>query len=200
MATIAELTAKIERIGERLECWATKPQTEKRIAKIERQEARREWLYAQITAIEEREAAAIERAEPLIDEVTGVELPKDSFTFRVEQTDWGVSVFVDIYDSPFDDTFTGGEPLVLRTGATGKQTANGTQSQLLHGVPGQWRILDRRVLQPNGHGWSRACWSDWPEFSHLALTLAKDDKQWINGGGFNYVLETADLTTAEIFV
>ena len=32
----------------------------------------------------------------------------------------------------------------------------------------------------------------------MALTLAKDDKQWIDGGGFNYVLETADLTTAEI--
>ena len=57
-------------------------------------------LYAQITAIEEREAAAIERAEPLIDEVTGVELPKDSFHVPVEETDWGVSVFVDIYDSP----------------------------------------------------------------------------------------------------
>ena len=100
MQTIEQLQAKIERIGERLECWATKPQTEKRIAKIERQEARRERLYAQITAIEEREAAAIERAEPLIDEVTGVELPKDSFTFRVEADGvWRALYSVDIYDS-----------------------------------------------------------------------------------------------------
>ena len=105
---------------------------------------------------------------------------------------------MDIYDSPFDDTFTGGEPLVLRTGATGKRTAYGTQSRY------------STVSLANGEYWTgesysqtvmtgRSMWSDWPEFSHLALTLAKDDKQWIGGGGFNYVLETADLTTAEIF-
>ncbi len=198
MQTIEQLQLKIARIDERLECWYQKPQTEKRIAKIERQIARRERLYGQIEAIEEREAAAIERAEPLIDEVTGVELPKDSFTFRVEETDWGVSVFVDIYDSPFDDTFRGGEPLVLRAGATGKRTANGTQSR--HST----------VALANGEYWTgesysqtvmtgSSMWSDWPEFSHLALTLAKDDKQWIGGGGFNYVLETADFTTAELF-
>ena len=197
MQTIEQLQAKIERIGERLECWATKPQTEKRIAKIERQEARREWLYAQITAIEEREAAAIERAEPLIDEVTGVELPKDSFTFRVEETDFGSLVSVDIYDSPFDETFTGGEPLVLRASATGKRTANGTQSHHTTVTLANGEYWDGGLRQTVTAGSSS--WALWPEHTHLALTLAKDDKQWIGGGGFDYVLETADLTTAEIF-
>ena len=198
MKTIEQLTEDIARIDARLERWANKPMTERRLAKIARQESRRERLYGQIEAIEEREAAAIERAQPLIDEVTGVELPKDSFTFRVEETDWGVSVFVDIYDSPFDDTFIGGEPLVLRASATGKRTANGTQSR--HST----------VSLANGQYWTgesysqtvmagQSSWSNWPEYSHLALTLAKDDKQWIGGGGFNFVLETADYTTAELF-
>ena len=198
MQSIEQLQLKIARIDERLESWYQKPQTEKRIAKIERQEQRRERLYAQITAIEEREAAAIERAEPLIDEVTGIELPKDSFTFRIEETDWGVSVFVDIYDSPFDDTFMGGEPLVLRASATGKRTANGTQSRhstmsLANGEYWTGESYSQTVMT------GQSMWSDWPEFSHLALTLAKDDKQWIGGGGFNHVLETADYTTAELF-
>ena len=198
MKTIEQLTEDIARIDARLERWANKPMTERRLAKIARQEGRRERLYGQIEAIEEREAAAIERAQPLIDEVTGVELPKDSFTFRVEETDWGVSVFVDIYDSPFDDTFRGGEPLVLRASATGKRTANGTQSRhstgsLANGQYWTGESYSQTVMA------GQSSWSDWPEYSHLALTLAKDDKQWIGGGGFNFVLETADYTTAELF-
>ena len=190
MQTIEQLQAKIERINERLECWATKPQTEKRIAKIERQEARRDRLYAQIAAIEEREAAAIERALPLIDEVTGEELPKDSFGFRVEQTDWGVSVFVDIYDSPFDDRFTGGEPLWLRASATGKHNGRGWQSRrtTLSLANGEyWDGLARQTVMTG-----QSMWADWPEFSHLAFTLGKDRD-------FGFVLETADLVTADVF-
>ena len=191
MQTVEELTAQIERIDQRLECWATKPQTEKRIAKIERQEARRDRLYARIAAIEEREAAAIERAQPLIDEVTGEELPKDSFTFRIEETDWGVSVYVDIYDSPFDDRFTGGEPLWLRASATGKRTAFGTQSRhstmtLANGEYWTGESYSQTVMT------GQSMWADWPEFSHLAFTLGKDRD-------FGFVLETADLVTADVF-
>lgn len=191
MQTIEQLQARIERIDERLECWYQKPQTEKRIAKIERQEARRDRLYGQIAAIEEREAAAVERALPLIDEVTGEELPKDSFGFRVGQTDWGVSVFVDIYDSPFDDRFTGGEPLWLRASATGKRTSRGTHSHhttlsLANGEYWTGESFSQTLV--SGSSW----WADWPEHSHLALTLAKDRE-------LNFVLETADYTTAELF-
>ena len=190
MQTIEQLQARIERINERLECWATKPQTDKRIAKIERLEARRDRLYGRIAAIEERAAAAIERAQPLIDEVTGEELPKDSFDFRVEQTDWGVSVFVDVYDSPFDDTFTGGEPLFLRASATGKRTPRGTLSRhstvtLANGE--YWDGLARQTLVTG-----QSTWSNWPEFSNLALTLGKDRE-------FTSIVETADYTTAELF-
>ena len=190
MPTIEELQARIERINDRLVCWADKSQTDRRIAKIERQEARRDRLYAQIAAIEEREAAAIERAQPLIDPVTGEELPKDSFTFRVEETDWGVSVFVDVYDSPFDDTFVGGQPLWLKASATGKRTFNGTQSRttkasLANGE--YWDGLARQTLVTG-----QSTWSVWPEFSHLALTLSKDRE-------FTSIVETADYTTAELF-
>ena len=190
MPTIEELQARIERINERLICWADKPQTDRRIAKIERQEARRDRLFAKIAAIEEREAAAIERAQPLIDEVTGEELPKDSFGFQVEQTDWGVSVFVDVYDSPFDDTFVGGEPLCLKASATGKRTPGGVQNRTTTvGVASgeYWDGLARQTLVTG-----QSTWSDWPEFSHLALTLSKDKE-------FTSIVETADYTTAELF-
>ena len=60
MQSIERLLARIERIDARLERWATQPQTEKRIAKTQRQVERREHLYAQIALIEEREAAAID--------------------------------------------------------------------------------------------------------------------------------------------
>ena len=190
MPSIEQLQTRIERISVRLDCWASKPQTDKRLAKIERLEARRERLYGRIAAIEEREAAAIERAQPLIDEVTGEELPKDSFGFRVEQTDWGVSVFVDVYDSPFDDTFVGGEPLFLRASASGKRTPGGIQSRhsTVSLASGEyWDGLARQTLVTG-----QSTWADWPEFSHLALTLGKDRE-------FTSIVETADYTTAELF-
>ena len=190
MPTIEELQARIERINDRLVCWADKSQTDRRIAKIERREARRDRLYAQIAAIEEREAAAIERAQPLIDPVTGEELPKDSFGFRVVETDWGVSVYVDVYDSPFDDTFAGGQPLFLRASASGKRTPGGIQSRhsTVSLASGEyWDGLARQTLVTG-----QSTWADWPEFSHLALTLGKDRE-------FTSIVETADYTTAELF-
>ena len=190
MQTIDQLQERIERINERLTCWADKPETDRRLAKIERLEARRERLYAKIAAIEERVAAAIERAQPLIDEVTGEELPKDSFGFRVEQTDWGVSVFVDVYDSPFDDSFVGGEPLWLKASATGKRTPGGIQNRTTTvGVASgeYWDGLARQTVVTG-----QSIWADWPEFSHLALTLSKDKE-------FTSIVETADYTTAELF-
>ena len=66
MQTIEQLQAKIERIDERLDCWYQKPQTEKRIAKIERQIARRDRLYGQIELIEVRAAQEEERSQPLM--------------------------------------------------------------------------------------------------------------------------------------
>ena len=190
MPSIEQLEAKIARIEERLECWSNKPQTERRIAKIERQEARRDRLYRQIEAIQEREAAALEREQPLIDEVTGQELPKDSFGFRVEHTGWGSTVFVDIYDSPFDDAFTGGEPLWLRASVSGRRTPGGIQSRhsTVKLADGEyWEGLANQTVLSGQSNWSL-----WPEFSHLSLTLAKDP-------GFTTVLETFDGSTADIF-
>ena len=193
MQTIEQLQAKIERIGERLECWATKPQTEKRIAKIERQEARRDRLYAQIEAIEERQALEAERSQPLIDELTGVQLPRDSFGFRIEQTDWGVTVSVDVFDSPFDDTFTAGDPLLLRTAATGKQSRFGTSSQY------------STVSLANGDYWEggfsqtlvsgRSGWQSWEEYPSLTLMLMKDADTW----AVSNELSSASYQTADIF-
>ena len=190
MLTIEELQARIDRIDERLESWSDKPQTDERIAKIERQESRRSRYERKIAALEEREAAAIERAEPLIDPVTGEELPKDSFTFRVEELNGVVSVLVDIYDSPFDDTFVGGQPLWLKAGASGKPTRNGTMSSTTSGTLANgeyWDGLNRQTV-----GMGSSAWNDWPEFSHLALTLSKDSE-------FTSIVETADYTMAELF-
>ena len=189
MQTIERLLARIERIDARLERWAKQPQTEKRIAKTQRQETRREHLYAQIAIIQEREAAAIERAKPLIDEVTGFELPKDNFGFRFEQTDWGVTVLVDIYDSPFDDFFTGGEPLFLRASATGKQTPFGVQSRHSTVTLADGDYWEGQPLQTLVAG--QGSWSAWPEYPNLALTLGKDQQ-------FSSILASATYETADV--
>lgn len=190
MLTIEQLQARIERINERLECWSAKPQTDKRVAKIERLKARQDRLYARIAAMEERAVAAIERAEPLIDEVTGEELVKDSFTFRVVNADWGSTVYVDIFDSPDDDRFTAGDPLWLKATASGKHTGRG------------WLSTNTTVGVASGDYWEggseqtvltgQSIWADWPEFSHLALTLSKDKEM-------ESIVETADLLTADLF-
>ena len=190
MPSIEQLQARIDRIDERLQSWSTKPQTERRLAKIARQEARREHLYAQIAYIEEREAAAIERAEPLIDPVTGFELPKDNFGFRVEQSDWGVTVLVDIYDSPFDDFFTAGEELYLKAGASGKRTPFGIQSRHSTVLLADGDYWEGQPIQTLVAG--QSSWADWPEFSHLALTLGKDRQ-------FSSILASATYETAELF-
>ena len=190
MSSIEALTAQIEKIDARLERWADKPQTERRIAKIQRQEARRERLYGQIAAIQEREAAAIERAEPLIDPVTGFELPKDNFGFRFEQTDWGVTVLVDVYDSPFDDFFTAGEELFLKAGASGKRTPFGIQSRHSTVLLADGDYWEGQPIQTLVAG--QSSWADWPEFSHLALTLGKDQQ-------FSSILASASYETAELF-
>jgi len=193
MQAIEQLQARIERIDERLECWYQKPQTEERIAKIERQIARRDHLYGQIELIEERAAQDAERAEPLIDDITGVELPRDSFDFRLERTDWGVTVYVDIYDSPFDDTFTGGEPLKLRSSATGRYNGNGFSS------------LHSTITLANGQYWEGAANQTlisgsssnlrWEEYPNLTLTLMKDAETF----DVSNELLRVDYLTADIF-
>ena len=193
MQTIEQLQLKIARIDERLECWYQKPQTEKRIAKIERQIARRDRLYGQIDLIEARAAQEEERSQPLIDEVTGAELPRDSFDFRLERTDWGVTVNVDIYDSPFDDTFTGGEPLLLRTSATGRYTGKGFSSWHRTGTlaNGQyWEGLANQTLVSGS-----SAFLDWEEYPNLTVMLIKDtpDRK------VEDELASASYLTADIF-
>ena len=127
MATIAELTAKIERIEARIERWETKPQTEQRIAKIERQYGRIEMAQAKINA-KERDAALVEQ---FADEAATSDLPVDTFEITFKQPDADRAFYrfeVDVFDSPFDDGFTGGEPLELRFAAEGKKNANGSNS------------------------------------------------------------------------
>ena len=128
MATIAELTAKIERIEARIERWETKPQTEKRIAKIERQYGRIEMAQAKINA-KERDAALVEQ---FADEAATADLPVDTFdiTYSADAVT-GIGTFaVAVFDSPFDDGFVGGEPLKLRVNAEDKPNGNGGVSSL----------------------------------------------------------------------
>ena len=58
------------------------------------------------------------------DELTGQPQPFDEFKVRIECEErddkgrtWGM-IYVDIFDSPLDDTFTGGDPLILRSSFT----------------------------------------------------------------------------------
>ena len=56
--------------------------------------------------------------EKTLQEYQAVELPKDEFNIRLESDEILGYVKVDVTDSPYDDTYEAGDPLMLRFGAT----------------------------------------------------------------------------------
>ena len=192
---IDNLTSRIERIEARIERWEDKPQTERRIAKIARQYKRIEMAQAKIDA-NERDIAFIEAAAV---KAETAELPVDTFEITFKQPDAERNFYrfeVDVYDSPFDDSFTGGEPLVMRVNAEGRQKPNGgisnmgSTSSLANGP--YWQGLNNQTLLLGG-----STYESFLDYPTVTAYVAKDDKEWIGGGQLNDVLavQTFDMTT-----
>ena len=177
MATAEQFQFKIQRITERLERWADKKPTEKRLAKIERQTQKLVNTQAKLDAL------AVEQA--VIPD--SIELPSDSFTFTFTPTDQLVRIDVEAYDSPFDDSFIGGEPLTFRASATGRSTLYGNSSytstvELANGT--YWDGLNRQTLVTGN-----SKWNSWIDYKDLTLSVLKGDE----------VLASESFVTADIF-
>lgn len=197
MSRLDFLNDKVERLTAQIERWEQKPQTDRRIAKIERKQQRLQRALAEIDSINERAALMAE----LDAKAENADLPVDTFEIQIKQADdiTGLTrVEIDVFDSPFDDSFIGGEPLMLMIQGTGKKTRNGTsnftsRTTLANGP--YWDGLSRQTLMMGSSSLSDV--GDYPEVS---VTLAKDTGEWRDGNPMGDILaiETfampADLT------
>ena len=167
MTAFAGLLDRIERLQDRIARRQSRPQNDRRIARIER--------------LEER----LERVESL--------LPKDTFeiTYKAPTAERSYYRFeVAITDSPFDDTFTGGDDLLLRVRATRPFSGSTITSTLANGD--YWAGSDEQTLTLGGTGY------DLTDYETVTATLAIDTRDW---SGFNsnmgdvLAVETFDMTT-----
>ena len=169
---IASTRERIERINERIErlqssiesCGAS----ERRLRRLERQNQK---LINQQNKLDELTGLQ-DKAEA--QEEAGI-LP-DSFAFSVTPVgDVLTRVDVQIYDSPFDETFTGGEPLTLRATASGKRTPSGISSatSTVAFANGEyWDGLARQTLFYGSSTWNS--WADYPELVVSVLNADGD--------------------------
>ena len=191
MSRIDFLIDKSERLTAQIERWEAKPQTERRIAKIERQKRRLARTLSEIESIQERDRLEAELAQQAEDSL----LPVDTFDVSITKDSvTGAILFnVDVYDSPFDDTFIGGEPLMMKIRGTGKHTPSGFSSfnsrrTLANGE--YWDGLTRQTLINGG-----AFLGDIEEYPEVAVTIAKDTRDWPgNPMGDILAIQTFDMT------
>ena len=113
----------------------------KKLAKLERKQDRLEGLVDDRASVKrlrrlEKQNALVAAKEAEIDELIGrsntleaVELPKDEVTYSLwAPTDDVTGIQVTITDSPYDDSFVGGQKTTLYLSGSGRKTSNGTGS------------------------------------------------------------------------
>ena len=121
MTSIAEYTFKVRRLEAKIEKLESRPQKIARVARIERYEARLDKLLNNAPEDE----FSISLSQPFPEE------RPDFWRYTVEIT-----------DSPYDDTFTGGDPLWFQVRGTG-----------MAGYKGQNSSFRRRQSLANGDYW-----------------------------------------------
>lgn len=217
MATFDILTGRLERIQSQIAFWESKGSSSGAEYRLGRLQKRLERTQSRLDALEpeiELEAAAPapepesaiatfslapQRVAPEVEEteiggggqVTSNALLSDSFSITLQKADdeLGFDRFeFTIFDSPFDDTFTGGDRLMMEVSgeksvqkrfkfATEKWTS---RSSLANGQ--YWEGLSEQTLFAGGYSVDRAF-----DFNEVTVTLAKD-----NGGG------VADWANADV--
>ena len=117
------------------------------------------------------------------DELTGQPQPFDEFKVRVECEErddkgrtWG-RIYVDIFDSPLDDTFTGGDPLILRSSFT-----------------------DGKGMDKNGRTWSGRSRTSTSAFANGDYWNGDNEQTLMMGSpSLGYTLENFDTGTVTLF-
>ena len=116
------LQDRAERLEAQIERWEAKEQTESRIAKLERKRARLANTNAKIDRITHEAELQAQRDAEIADSL----LPRDTFEISYDAARGGFEIAVS--DSVFDDSFTGGDPLIFRSSST-TQTTRGSRSK-----------------------------------------------------------------------
>ena len=167
MTAFAGLLNRIERLQDRIARLQLRPQNDRRVARIARLEDK------------------VEQAESL--------LPKDTFeiTYKAPTAERSFYRFeVAITDSPFDDTFTGGDDLLLRVRATKPFHGRTVTSTLANGD--YWAGNDEQTLTLGGSSY------DFTDYETVTATLAIDTRDWatVNSNmGDVLAVQTFDMTT-----
>jgi len=221
---IISILNRIGRIEQKIERLKSRRPTEKRLERIAKQEAKlaikeQDLAYEVEKAVElddlaearaEAKAKAKEAGEPDVEpqvEAKDIELPMDQFEFSYSKVtdDQGndrlIMVEVEVVDSPFDDTFTGGEPLMVRSSATTVQvdpvtgkSCGGKTTTNSGGLTHVWGDTRRDTIT-----FGDSLYLDWENYREVTVTLAKNDEEWRDGGPLNFPVASDTFLVADVF-
>ena len=157
MTTIDELTGKIETLQDRIEWLESKPSNRRREKRLTR-------LRNRVLRLEDR----VDSFE-LSAQLSTAKLPQDTFEIHLK----GDGMEFNIHDSTSDDTFTGGDPLIMQIQATRAKSNGGTETMterttLANGQ--YWEGLSDQTIFAGGSVFSKL-----QNFDQFTVTVATDD-------------------------
>lgn len=157
MTTIDEITGRIETLQGKIDLLQSKPTTERRQQRLAKLRKRVSRLEDRVDAFE------------LSAQLTESKLPQDSFQLSIKNN----GIEFTVYDSVFDDTFTGGEPLIMQIEAT-RSKGNGRTQRMTERTTlanGQyWEGLSEQTIFAGGSVFDRL-----QSFDQFTVTVATDD-------------------------
>ena len=182
---ITKTTERIDQLNEKIEKQRSKifdcgltPRNLRRLNRLEQKLEAQQNKLDELTALQEKEAAAA--VNPIL---------FDSFAISVTPVaDVLTRIEVEVTDSPFDETFTGGDLLKLQTVASGRYTGRGFSSYA------------STVTLDNGDDWEgpfnqtytcgSSTWNNFVDYPELVVNVLDVDNQ---------VLATQSFDPATIF-
>ena len=203
---IISILGRIGRIEQKIERLQSRRPTAKRLERIAKQEAKLAKKQNHLAYEMEKAVEQDDLAEGRVS-AREIELPVDTFEFSyrkvqdAEGNDRLLMVDVDVYDSPFDDTFTGGEPLMVRSSATTVQvdpvtgkSCGGKTTTSSAGLTHVWEGGNRETIS-----FGDSLYLDWENFREVTVTLAKNDEEWRDGGPLNFPVAEDTFLVADVF-
>ena len=184
MASLDFLTGRLETIQDKISLWENlqSPRAERRLKRLNRRlsnvQSRIDELYAQM------------------------DLPQDSFEIAFKQSDdqYGFDrIEFTIFDSPFDDTFTGGEPLLMEfqgtwEGQIGHKYSRRNYTSRSTLANGQyWEGLSEQTVFAGG-----SFLNDIASFDEVTVTLAVDSGNGVRDWRNADVLATQSINVTDL--
>ena len=175
---IDRLNEKIEKQLTRIEECGPSERRQRRLDRLTSNLERQQSKLGELTVLQEKEAAAA--ADPIL---------FDSFAISVTPVaDVLTRIEIEVTDSPFDETFTGGDPLKLQTVASGRYTGRGFSTYTSTGTlaSGDYWVGPFQQTLTSGS----STWNNFAEYPELVVNVLDADNQ---------VLATQSFDPATIF-